>query len=395
MSLAITPDSRKHPPVLGFQPAAVENKIEKVTGSIAEKVLDTHYLQRPRLQTQHLGERLLCYRPIRNGMPNISITTDGDKTIVHNYGHGGSGWTLAPGCVQYLVQQFNATAKAQKDAPLVIIGAGVMGLLTAYMLHQIGYQNITLLAEQFDNLTSHKAGGFCAPTHVTADSTVRERIHIFGIDSYRFYAAIARKENKDFDPQGARLIPVYVMRDEQRLQAYEGVVMNTPQDVIVDFSNGKRHPMKVYDDAIFMDTQRLMNSLLSFLQDKITLQQKRVESFDEIKTPFIFNCAGLGARTLNHDVTVTSAQGHQILLQQQPEGLNYMIGFQAGEGVTAYQQPVRLSVSLFPKQTLGAPATSIGILGGTYIEGADETTPNNEEFDRLIERARDFFGDSP
>jgi hypothetical protein len=56
----------------------------------------------PVLEQAHLGEKILCYRPMKHGMPNLSIEEKGYKVVAHNYGHGGSGWTLGPGSAKYV-----------------------------------------------------------------------------------------------------------------------------------------------------------------------------------------------------------------------------------------------------------------------------------------------------
>jgi threonine dehydrogenase-like Zn-dependent dehydrogenase len=365
----------------------------------ADHFVQVHYLKPPRLCVENLGERVLCHRPVRQDMPKIGIERQRDKIIVHNYGHGGSGWTLAPGCVRYLMQQFKELAEVEKDTPLTIVGAGVIGLMTAYMLKQSGHTNITVIAEKFGDLASHKAGGFCAPTEVsgkTVDPEMQLLISTIGVDAYRFYAEIARGENTDFDPRGARFVPVYLKKEEAgRLKAYvDEKVMKPGQDVVVDFSNGRRYEgMQVFDDAIFMDTGRLMASLTQLASDKIAFVQKRINSFEEIGTSCIFNCAGLGAQDLNNDETMVSGQGHLILLQDQRSAdIDYMIGFQVDKGMTESGQAVSRSFYMFPKHEPGAPDTSVGVLGGTFIAGADSTTPNEQEFELLVERARDFFG---
>ena len=48
----------------------------------------------PSFKQVNLGERILCYRPMKHGMPHLGIEQKGSKVIAHNYGHGGSGWTL-------------------------------------------------------------------------------------------------------------------------------------------------------------------------------------------------------------------------------------------------------------------------------------------------------------
>ena len=115
----------------------------------------------PRLDTAYLGEHVLCYRPMRKGAPRMNLETLGSQLVAHNYGHGGSGWTLAPGTAKYvvdLVEESDQGKSIAKDDPVTVVGAGVIGLFTAYELIQRGYSNISVLAERFDKLTSHNAG---------------------------------------------------------------------------------------------------------------------------------------------------------------------------------------------------------------------------------------------
>lgn len=362
---------------------------------------EVRHLKPPRLEAHNWGERIVCHRPVRRGAPRMELEHTHDKLIVHNYGFGGSGWTLGPGCATYMVRQFldalypedGRPCLNRTHEPIVIIGAGVIGLFTAYELVKAGFTNITIVADQFDNLTSHKAGGFLAPSTMDVYAGIQDIINGVCFDAYRFYATIARGEHKDFPRSGAVIMPVYLKRYDVRLLAYEGVVMNTPHDVIIDFGNGKQYDMKVYDDAIFMDTNVMMQTLKYFLQDKVTWVKKHVTSIDQIDTPYIFNCAGLGAHDLCADAAVFPAQGHLILLKDQnPSDMNYMISFYFEDGTTEAGQHAKRAIYMFPKHVPGAGEGGVGVMGGTFIEYANEKTPNEQEFDLIVQRATEFFG---
>ena len=49
----------------------------------------------------------------------------GDKKIVHNYGHGGAGWSLSWGCAA----EATDLALEGRPARVAVIGAGVIGAL--------------------------------------------------------------------------------------------------------------------------------------------------------------------------------------------------------------------------------------------------------------------------
>ena len=117
----------------------------------------------PELDTAHLGKKILCHRPLRHGAPNMSVEQKDDKILSHNYGHGGSGWTLGPGTADYINNLFINSSYATdltKATPITIVGAGAIGLFTAYDLIQKGFTKITIVAENFENLTSHNAGDY-------------------------------------------------------------------------------------------------------------------------------------------------------------------------------------------------------------------------------------------
>ena len=62
------------------------------------------------------------------------------------------------------------------------------------------------------------------------------------------------------------------------------------------------------------------------------------------------------------------------------------------EAKTKSGQKVKRSFYFFPKHLANTAANDVGVIGGTFIEGADPGTPNKEEFDIMLQSAKDFYG---
>ncbi len=338
---------------------------------------------------------------MREGSPKMEIEQKDGKVIAHNYGHGGSGWTLGPGAAKYvndlLVSKYRPNSKftfgLQEYTPITIIGAGALGLFTAYDLQKRGFNNITIIAEQFDNLTSHNAGGLLAVSSMGDDQKMQQTIEELGITSYKFYESIGKKIHRDFQ-NGALIIPTYLDFPDSRLLPYVGKVMQPPKNVILDFGNGTTREMVAYDDGIFIDTAQMMINLTDYLKNhRVKFIKKKVKSFSEIKSRFIINCSGLGAGTLNDDQKMLSVQGHLIMLKDQTlQDLQYMISLHLNEDVNEMGQKVDRSFYIFPKHLANTGVNDIGVIGGTFIKGATSKTPNTKEFDILLQGAKDFYG---
>jgi hypothetical protein len=376
--------------------ACTSNPTAPVPPSESATSAEIRRINPPNLESAHLGERILCYRPMRHGSPNLSVKQAGNQTIAHDYGHGGSGWTLAPGSVKYVVDLAERTPQVQarrKDEPVAVVGAGVIGLFTAYELVQRGYTNITVVAERFDRLTSHNAGGLIAPVSMDNDPAMQALVNQIGIDAYRFFASIAKGDVPEFRG-GAVVVPAYFeRRDDSGLEPYVGVVMKPAKDVVLDFGNGTRRNMVAYDDAIFVDTAVMMERLTEWLRPRVRFEQRKVDRFSDLPATLVFDCAGLGSGALNTDGAMVSVQGHLIMLKdQRPEDLQHMILVYFDEGKTEAGQKVKRSFYIFPKQLPGSGPNDIGVVGGTFVEGATPETPNTAEFERMLDGAKRFYG---
>jgi D-amino-acid oxidase len=67
----------------------------------------------------------VCTRPFRPAGPRQDVERVGDKVVVHNYGHGGSGWSLSWGSADVVVRKVLAEGSAQRE--VAVIGAGAAG----------------------------------------------------------------------------------------------------------------------------------------------------------------------------------------------------------------------------------------------------------------------------
>lgn len=102
----------------------------------------------------------VCSRPFRPAGPRIERERFGEKTVIHNYGHGGSGWSLSWGCAEHAV----ALTEPQDRKATAVIGAGVIGLTTALRLAQTGAA-VTIYAKDLPRETrSARATGVWSPS---------------------------------------------------------------------------------------------------------------------------------------------------------------------------------------------------------------------------------------
>lgn len=100
--------------------------------------------------------------------PQVFAEIRGGKFISHNYGHGGLGYCLCFGTAVRSLENFiEITKNAPKDGEIINVGAGVIGLVTAILLHHNGYTNLKVITKDEDqsNIASNKAGALIFICH--------------------------------------------------------------------------------------------------------------------------------------------------------------------------------------------------------------------------------------
>jgi hypothetical protein len=87
----------------------------------------------------------VCTRPFRPAGPRQDVERVGDKFVVHNYGHGGSGWSLSWGSADVVVGKVLAEGNGQRE--VAVIGAGALGLTAALTAQRAGLK-VTIYARE-------------------------------------------------------------------------------------------------------------------------------------------------------------------------------------------------------------------------------------------------------
>ena len=95
----------------------------------------------PRLSWERVIRTTVGLRPHRDGGFVLRAEKLGDKLLVHNYGHGGAGLSLAWGCGALVAD----LARPAEAARVAVLGCGAPGLCTARTLQRRGY-DVTIYA---------------------------------------------------------------------------------------------------------------------------------------------------------------------------------------------------------------------------------------------------------
>jgi hypothetical protein len=99
--------------------------------SATSRAASSSVLQLPPVHatTDRITVITVCSRPFRAQGPRIDVEQIGRKTIVHNYGHGGSGWSLSWGSSSVALE----TALTTGERDIAVIGCGALGLKFSFV----------------------------------------------------------------------------------------------------------------------------------------------------------------------------------------------------------------------------------------------------------------------
>lgn len=116
-------------------------------------------LPRVNVSTDRITRSICGLRPYRRSGFVVRSQQIGDTLVVHNYGHGGAGITLSWGTAKLAVD----LGAPGHGGPVAVLGSGVVGLSTARLLQDSGFE-VTIYAKDLPpNTTSNVAGGFWYP----------------------------------------------------------------------------------------------------------------------------------------------------------------------------------------------------------------------------------------
>jgi len=333
-------------------------------------------LAQVRVSADRVIRAITGLRPFRPSGFVVRGEKFGEKTVVHNYGHGGAGITLSWGTAQLAVEE-GAKSELRDCA---VLGCGVVGLSTARLLQLRGYNPVIYAKEMPPLTTSNVAGGYWDPvTLFDSDRVTPEFRRQFG-DAARF--AIRRYQSLAGDPYGVRWLPVY------SLSAHAPFAPATPDNLYSDieplFPETKRfgpgeHPFgALYARSrysMLIEPAIYLNALVRDFQiagGRIVIREFRSpEEIAGLPERVLYNCTGLGAKALFGDAELTPIKGQLVFLLPQPE-VEYMT---VGPG----------DIYMFPRHD-GV------LLGGTHDRGVSDLSVDPAVTERILRENAALFG---
>lgn len=297
-----------------------------------------------------------------------------DTLVVHNYGHGGGGITLSWGTSKLAVD----LGAPGHVGPVAVLGSGAVGLATARLLQEAGFAVTIYTKDLPPNTTSNIAGGQWFPhylvNHEKRTAQFDQQLLAASEFAYRRYQIMVGPRF------GVRWMRNYYLQNEAWNEQGDLGKESELRAMIPELRDlsPAEYPFPEYKFARQFDTMIIEPSVyLPAMLDEIHLAGgavKVVELHDraeisKLSEKLVFNCTGLGAKSLFSDDELTPLKGQLTILLPQPE-VQYAVAHE--------------DLYMFPR--------SDGILlGGTREMGVWTLEPNLEKKQEIVARHKAFF----
>ena len=304
-------------------------------------------------------------RPFRPSGFVVRSERLGDKTVIHNYGHGGCGVTLSWGTADMAARL--ALETPHREA--AVIGCGAVGLATARLLQDRGFEVVVYARDVPPDTTSNVAAALFGVTSLVDDAHRGAEI----VGRIRQAARFAHRYFQNFvgDRYGVRWIDFFLIGDEPQEQPWDFAITPElyPLTAIAPADNPFAARYASRFPTLFIETNVYLPQLVAdFLMRGGKLRVREFADRGELArlaAPLIVNCTGLGAKALFDDAELTPVKGQLTLLLPQAE-VSY-----------AYLDGAR-DLYMFPRR-------DAIILGGSHEHGVWSTAPGATQAARILD----------
>jgi len=254
-----------------------------------------------------------------------------DKLLIHNYGHGGAGYSLSWGTA-FLATECALAATERRAA---VIGCGIVGLTTARQLQRHGF-DVTIYAMSLPpDTTSNMAWAAFTPV---SGLIANDRRTPQWDDQFRRAAVIAYREHQlligtnrgvswidEYSPMttnaggGGRVIGAGEVSGPPLIPDSIGMGRTTlgPGEHPFATPYASVLPVLRFEPSIYLDA--LMREVIAFGGRIVVRKFDTPRDLAALAEPVLVNCTGLGSATLFDDRELVPVKGQLVVLVPQAE----------------------------------------------------------------------------
>jgi D-amino-acid oxidase len=287
-----------------------------------------------RAEVDRLFDITVCLRPFRAQGPRIEAEQIGRALVVHNYGHGGSGWSLSWGSGTIALRK----AMEQSPKEIAVVGCGALGITSAILAQEAGAR-VTIYARDllFDARSARATGSWTPDSRIALTDKAAPGF----ADLWEEMARISFKRYRRYLG-----LPGNPVEWTDRYYLYDGENPAPPPVDALDFASYRERisDIEPHSEELppgstpFPVKSVRRNSLMQFnisdyghtlISDFLAgggrIERREFQDLSELaqlKEKVVINCTGYGARALCKDESIVPVRGQIGWLVPQPE-VNY------------------------------------------------------------------------